>query len=938
LGLGSRIGEFSLRVLLAGALLWICEVLWLVELRDPLDTGKLLTIAAFLASAVFVAEVLVCSIYTASTRFGRFAPPLIFALLAIPLAPLAAHSLFSGGFISHVGWVGYLKLAFSAVLVFGVAAAAWCFEKLIRRATSPAAPLLGAVAALAVLALSYLDTHFQVGLYPAGHLLLGAATLYCAALAAHLLVRQPPLPAVVAGLLLAGVLAAPLSAVSAWNSVRTLALVNNSNALMPKLRESVVAAHRFISAGASDEEFALPEVDPEEFRLHPTQHPSLAAVRGRIRHVVFVLVDAMREDHIGRVRDGESLTPFLDQFVEQTVRFRTVYSPSDRTGQSMPSLMTSLPFPVAHRLSSFGISMRTWIDALREAGFLTFANGNCDYVNRKYSHMKMNWCYGAEVTPEDPGNSDVGFLAQVLDFVRSHKDERLAVFTHWESLHVNENYEDVRRVYEDMVKKSDGLLAELVAGLKSEGVYDETLFVLTADHGYSLGDSNRFFSNQCCIEEQMRVPLLFVVPGMEPQSIATTIAGTDIVPTLLDWVAPEADLVLGGRSLLPLILNGGLPAISAPQLQGAAAPQRADYAFAASKNLSMLRRGPVKLVDNIEQDSTLAYDLVQDPREMEPIRDDDVLDPLAVLLEEEYARHARLLGVLVGRAHPGVPPALLAQLLKEGLEEEDIAPLLTSFWEYPSPARREILRTVAVRRLRGVHHLLDAVEHGESWEEDDQLLLVMRAWAGSERGCAALETHYTQLSPVALDWLAQVLETFNERCAHGLAPLLMVDAEKVLSARPPSVDLAAQRAVLTLYGLVIGLEREAPREAKHLLLRAYALYYKEGRRYSLPSWRLSYINLKRLLTALSRSVGPNEFDLLLELPWDTNAANALTEACLLLDDAGCRGTLLRVLEEREGEHEFEVLLVNFEDYPDKQFRREANVRIQAKYPRLRALN
>ena len=124
-----------------------------------------------------------------------------------------------------------------------------------------------------------------------------------------------------------------------------------------------------------------------------------------------------------------------------------------------------------------------------------------------------------------------------------------------------------RARYDGCIRNCDDIVASLLNGLKVLGIYDDTLFILTADHGEALGENDIYFFHGVTVTpEQISVPLL-IKPSVHhvsgPKKPATHVSTIDLMPTILaacgiDW----AGLGLHGRSLQLLIENGTDPGLS----------------------------------------------------------------------------------------------------------------------------------------------------------------------------------------------------------------------------------------------------------------------------------------------------------------------------------------------------------------------------------------
>jgi glucan phosphoethanolaminetransferase (alkaline phosphatase superfamily) len=96
--------------------------------------------------------------------------------------------------------------------------------------------------------------------------------------------------------------------------------------------------------------------------------------------------------------------------------------------------------------------------------------------------------------------------------------------------------ERVVNYYDNGVLQTDALIAEILRILQAKGYLSDTLVVITADHGESLGENGVFAHANTPTEEQLRIPLLLVAYGYEPQRSLhqkSSASQLDIAPTIL---------------------------------------------------------------------------------------------------------------------------------------------------------------------------------------------------------------------------------------------------------------------------------------------------------------------------------------------------------------------------------------------------------------------
>jgi arylsulfatase A-like enzyme len=91
---------------------------------------------------------------------------------------------------------------------------------------------------------------------------------------------------------------------------------------------------------------------------------------------------------------------------------------------------------------------------------------------------------------------------------------------------------------------------------------DETVVIVTADHGEALFEHRYIGHNTQVYEESIRVPLIIRFPGTAPRRVGSVVELLDIAPTVLELMGLESHPALRnmeGRSLVPLFKDGGAP-------------------------------------------------------------------------------------------------------------------------------------------------------------------------------------------------------------------------------------------------------------------------------------------------------------------------------------------------------------------------------------------
>jgi arylsulfatase A-like enzyme len=108
-----------------------------------------------------------------------------------------------------------------------------------------------------------------------------------------------------------------------------------------------------------------------------------------------------------------------------------------------------------------------------------------------------------------------------------------------------------RDCYDDCIAGLDEQLGRLFAGLKERGLLDNTVVVVTSDHGEEFGERQGFGHGQSLHHEVIHVPLLIVAPSRVPSGrvVPGSVSLRDLPATLVDLLDLEAGSPFPGRSL-----------------------------------------------------------------------------------------------------------------------------------------------------------------------------------------------------------------------------------------------------------------------------------------------------------------------------------------------------------------------------------------------------
>ena len=109
--------------------------------------------------------------------------------------------------------------------------------------------------------------------------------------------------------------------------------------------------------------------------------------------------------------------------------------------------------------------------------------------------------------------------------------------------------------YDGEIAYMDAAIQNIFARLEAKGILDETLIVITSDHGETLADHDCYFDHHGLYDVTLHVPLILRYPGKMPagKRVGGYSQHYDLVPTVLDLAGIESGIQFDGRSLLPMV-------------------------------------------------------------------------------------------------------------------------------------------------------------------------------------------------------------------------------------------------------------------------------------------------------------------------------------------------------------------------------------------------
>ncbi len=305
--------------------------------------------------------------------------------------------------------------------------------------------------------------------------------------------------------------------------------------------------------------------------------------RGRKPNVILVVMDTTRADHLSCYGYPHATSPILDSLARESVLFKRAASPAPATLPAVTSILTGL-YPYHHGVrynNCYRLSRDVPLvsEAFRRRGYhagafisayvlhssFGLARGFERYDERfdkaRQNLVGLNAVSGAERKAGSTTSAALEWLAQARQpfFLLLHYFD--PHFPYQPPSMYEDKFSDP---YDGEIAYVDLNLGRLLSFLRQEGMLENTLFVVTADHGEGLGEHGEETHAFCQYGTTLDVPLMIRFPGGEygGRQVGSLVRLMDIAPTLLDYAGLKAEAPMDGESLLPLLKDdrpGNLP-------------------------------------------------------------------------------------------------------------------------------------------------------------------------------------------------------------------------------------------------------------------------------------------------------------------------------------------------------------------------------------------
>jgi arylsulfatase A-like enzyme len=397
------------------------------------------------------------------------------------------------------------------------------------------------------------------------------------------------------------------------------------------------------------------------------------------KNVVVVVIDTLRADKLRPFNPQTRVkTPAIDQFASDGAVFELAQAPENWTKPSVASILTGL-HPQTHQQKTGDAALPSSAELLSEhlqgEGFATggfIANG---YVSDRFG-FDQGWDDYTNYIREEKSTEAKDVFDDAGNWIEAHKDGRFFAYIQTIDPHVpydppgkylqmydpseyagqirprmtGDLLEKAKRnppqvvfdardkrqleaLHDGEITKHDHFFGAFLERLSELGLANDTLIVVTSDHGEEFDDHGSWGHGHSVYQELLHVPLMFRLPNRVPAGtkVGEAVSTLDISATVTDLLGVPAMAHNEGHALVGLMLGE--------------APSQPAVAFSDFQDdRRVITTGRWKLILRGNLTSTM-FDLVADPMEK------NQLDASAFPIGRRYSR--MLLGQFLGASDRG---------------------------------------------------------------------------------------------------------------------------------------------------------------------------------------------------------------------------------------------------------------------------------------------
>jgi len=320
----------------------------------------------------------------------------------------------------------------------------------------------------------------------------------------------------------------------------------------------------FLSSLQSDVNFLYPEdyfdrnlTETYFQKLYPENDSTVSVLKNKRPNVILIIVEGFTANVIESLGGRKGITPNFNQLSKEGILFTNFYASGDRTDKGLVSILSAFPAQTQRSIIKFPDKTQKLSYLTRKLEVLTYKTsfvygGDADFANYRsfltyggFRNITSDDDFESEYNTSKWGVHDQYLFEQVkkeLDTTTLDQPFFKTVLT----LSSHEPFdvplkqipgEDDASLFLNSCYYTDKYLGEFIAYCKQQPWWDNTLIIITADHGHRLPDKI-----DSRIREKFHIPLLWLGGAIKKDTVVNRYAGhTDIANTLLAQLDKPSD-------------------------------------------------------------------------------------------------------------------------------------------------------------------------------------------------------------------------------------------------------------------------------------------------------------------------------------------------------------------------------------------------------------
>ncbi|MGL5947728.1 MAG: LTA synthase family protein [Aeromonas sp.] len=346
------------------------------------------------------------------------------------------------------------------------------------------------------------------------------------------------------------------SAYSLFFAIKQMSGEKGGSLAYGKLSQKEVIAIARAESGRPSQDFTSAQF--------PTQTRNSASVSGRAKNLVIILEESLGAQFVGSL-GGLPLTPNLDALAQQGWAFEQLYATGTRSVRGIEAVLTGFtptPDQAVVKLGKSQTHFFTLADLLKQRGYHTsfiyggeshFDNMRSFFLGNGFSQIIEQKDYAAPKFEASWGVSDEDLMAKAhATFAAQHQAGKPFFGLVFSSSNHDpfefpdgriELYEQPKQTRNNAAKYADYAIGEFFKAAKASDYWQDTLFLVIADH------DSRAAGSELVPIKRFHIPGVIVGSGVSAQQDRRVLSQIDMAPTLLSLMGISAEYPMLGKDL-----------------------------------------------------------------------------------------------------------------------------------------------------------------------------------------------------------------------------------------------------------------------------------------------------------------------------------------------------------------------------------------------------